>query len=177
MDALGTKDVAERLSVHPNTIALWQDKIGFQVETDSRGRKKFPPELVSTLEHIKALREEDAGYATIRRKLSLDDVPPQEGNMQPQEQASGDALAAQQSPIAHPSPEVMRLLDMVSEKDRQLAELQEKLLNVSSIAAQYQERSTNLATEIGKKDAEIKLLCAPKEEVTTRSGWRWPWSK
>lgn len=177
METLGTKDVAELLNVHPNTIALWQDKIGLQVETDSRGRKKFPPELVATLEHIKSLRDEDAGYATIRRKLSLEEVSHIDGTVSPQEHANEPPSVAQVPYSAQPSPEVMRLLDMVSEKDRQLAELQEKLLHVSSIAAQYQERSANLATEIGKKETEIKLLSAPKDEPSAQPGWRWPWSK
>jgi len=176
MEALGTKDVAERLGVHPNTISLWETKIGIKPETDSRGRKKFPPELVETLEHIKALRDEDAGYQTIRRKLSIDDVAPISDTEQ--RQADDDHTVTAQPPaMGQPSAEVMRLLDMVAEKDRLIAQLQEKLLDVATVAAQYQERSANLATDVEKKEAEIKLLAAPKEEAAPHSGWRWPWTK
>jgi DNA-binding transcriptional MerR regulator len=179
MEALGTKDVAERLGVHPNTISLWETKIGIKPETDSRGRKKFPPELVETLEHIKALRDEDAGYQTIRRKLSLDDVAHIDqpaGTQQRQEQHSDHPSMAHSPAMAQPSAEVLKLLDMMAEKDRLIAQLQEKLVDVATVAAQYQERSANLANDVAKKEAEIKLLAAPKEEAAPRSGWRWPWN-
>ncbi|RYG66294.1 MerR family transcriptional regulator [archaeon] len=152
MEALGTKEVAERLNVHPNTVALWQDKIGFQVETDSRGRKKFSPELVETLEHIKALRDEDAGYQTIRRKLSLSDGSHIGSTVQHQEQPIDDTGATQVPAMAQPSAEVLKLLDMMVEKDRLIAQLQEKLVDVATVAAQYQERSANLANDVAKKE-------------------------
>ncbi len=177
MDALSTKEVAERLSVHPNTIALWEEKIGIQPQIDSRGRKKFPPETVGVLEQIKALRAEDAGYQTIRRRLCVDDGPhiPAPVATQP----DSDRPAVPHSPsMSHPSPELMKMLEIMEAKDRHIAQLQEQLRDVASIAAQFQERSTNLASEIHRQKDEIKLLMAPAEPISEPSrAWSWPWAK
>lgn len=60
-------DVAERLDVSASTLRTWGEKFG--ILGSRKGSQAYSEREIEILELIKNLRDDDAGYHTIRRHL------------------------------------------------------------------------------------------------------------
>lgn len=66
------KEVAERLEVSPSTLRAWNEKFGL----GGSDKDAYSAREVEVLEFIKQLRDDDAGYRTIRRQLESNVADP-----------------------------------------------------------------------------------------------------
>jgi hypothetical protein len=69
LDTLTANEAAERLGVSVTTIKNWLNQLPGEKEHDSRGRVRINIHTMNVLETVKALRDEDCGYETIRRRI------------------------------------------------------------------------------------------------------------
>lgn len=157
------QEAASHLGIHPNTLAQWETQLGLKVEMGSNRRKRYTPEIVALLEQVKAFRGDDAGFNTIRRRLDI--APPGDSHEDPQ--------GLSEAQVVHYVPQVDQvatqgLLDLIKVKDVELArlhehyqaeiaKLNERLTATSTVAAQYQERASNLGEQ-------MKLLTSGEPE-------------
>jgi DNA-binding transcriptional MerR regulator len=68
-EGMTTTEAAEALGVAKTTLKTWLDRLPIPMGQDSRGRRIIGEDGIAVLQTIRSLREEDNGYATIRRKI------------------------------------------------------------------------------------------------------------
>lgn len=191
--AMTTAEAAEALGVPLGTLKTWLDRLPIPVETDSRGRRRIPPEGLQAIAAVQSLRDGDAGYETIRRRLepSPDSAAADpEGSQAEHQPEAGSSPAESAAPSAEtqPSPgpalDEARLAqvvhDAVSFAVTNQTELAEKYARAAHQIGQLEERVANLTTqlhvdrdrharELEAARAEIALLKAP---AAPRPWWK-----
>lgn len=178
-DELTSAQLAERLGIHLNTLYGYEKELGIKPRIGSKRRKYFDSEAVAILEAVKDLRDQDLGFATIRRRLNVSVLREHDAEEALQgehaveggsalEGVRGEHDVEPSAPREHgvELSGVVAMLDKLNtEKDALHRELREK----EALLAVFQERNTVLAEK-------VKLLEAPKpepvEEAPRRAWWR-----
>lgn len=74
MENLTTTEAAERIGIPVSTLKTWLERLDVELPTDRRGRRLLDEKAIGVIETIKALRDEDHGYHTIRRIIGPADL-------------------------------------------------------------------------------------------------------
>ena len=146
-------DAATRLGVCASTLRTWGEKTGVAGVRTSSGKRLYSEDDLAALEAVKALRDEDAGWMTIRRRIG-------------REPAAGETMITTSTPLmpegeapagqaAAPAPEATNgLVTKVIET-----------LNAQSGMA---ERYARAGYQIGRLEAEVKHLADERERLAGR---------
>lgn len=137
-------EAAERLGVARSTAHVWLGQFQVPHRTDSRGRVRLGDEGLRVCEAIKALRDEDCGYETIRRRLDPDS-----------QCATNDAQQAPDSSVTGQtaSDTVAVLRDLLDAERQRVDTLQARVTELSALAAAHQARATVLSERVAVLEA------------------------
>lgn len=151
IETLTANEAAERLNVSVTTVKNWLNQMPGDKEIDSRGRRRIDEKTLSVLETMKALRDEDCGYETIRRRIFqvTDD----------QLSANSDLGLGDSQPTVSQQPvDTASIVAQVVEAMRGENELAEKYARVAHQVGKLEAENENLRAQLAEAKA---LLAAP----------------
>jgi DNA-binding transcriptional MerR regulator len=175
-----TKDVAEQIGVSETTIKTWTDKLGLEVERDSRHNRRYTQAELDLLFTVKNLRDEGAGYQTITRVVGR---APDERQTEPDEQLTGDSRPqdAQQTMDATALAEQIRAAVVAAVRsDTELAEkyarAAHRIGELEADVRHLQEKADKLLTdgtaEADRLRQEVESLRADLATEKAKPWWR-----
>lgn len=176
MNAVTTSQAADRLDVPLSTLKAWLERLELPLPVDSRGRRLLDDEALEVLRTVRALRERDLGYDTIRRKLVQDGVPvgaPPATAAGPS--LDGAALADQVKAAVHQAlGEQTFLAQAYAEATREIGRLEERVAALQGTLAAKDVELRMLARELAtsRGDDHISLVGSPDLEPTARPAWK-----
>lgn len=158
-DSLATKDVAERIGVSESTVKLWTDRLGLEVERDSRHNRRYPPEVADLLNTVKGLRDEGKGYQTIQRLIKR----------APSEQSSGADEAS--PPDERPLSERQTIdLDALTE---QLSAAVVATIKADNEQAEKYARAAHRIGQLEAENAALRSEVAHLRSILSLPLWRY----
>jgi DNA-binding transcriptional MerR regulator len=155
VNGLTTTEAADRLGVPPTTLKTWLSMLPVPQGTDSRGRRRLDDESIAVLETVKHLRDEDCGYATIRRRIGP------VADESPVETASSPPPTGPETVISPPFDTSAIVAEVVA-AIRGENELAEKYARATYTMGQQEERIANLTAQLEETRQKVAALEAPK---------------
>lgn len=144
-------EAATHLGVCASTLRTWGEKTGVTGVRTSSGKRLYSEDDVAVLEAVKALRDEDAGWMTIRKKIGREPVASEpiisSTPLMPEPDAQAPAPAAA---AEAPTGLVTKVIET---------------LNAQSGMA---ERYARAGYQIGRLEAEVKHLVDERERLAAR---------
>lgn len=173
MHAVTTSQAAERLDVPLSTLKAWLERIDLPLPVDSRGRRLLDDEALEVLRTVRALRDRDLGYDTIRRKLVEDGVPV--GGPLPGPAAAGidgAALADQVKAAVHQAlGEQTFLAQAYAEASREIGRLEERVAALQGALAARDVELRLLARELAEARGD-EHTSVVESEPSARPAWK-----
>lgn len=153
-------EAASRLGVGASTLRTWGEKLGVAGTRTSSGKRVYSDEDLAVLEAVKNLRDQDAGWQTIRRHIG----EPTAGHGEPEAAHGAPTVAEDQGDGA---PTVGR--ESARNEWTDTADLAEALVPrlVEALTAQNDlgERYAKATYQIGKLESDNEHLRAQLERV------------
>ena len=174
-----TSQAAERLDVPLSTLKAWLERLDLPLPVDSRGRRLLDDGALDVLRTVRALRDRDLGYDTIRRKLVEDGVPVgvPAGPTGPAPDAS--EIAAQVMAAVHQAMgEHTFIAQAYAEATREIGRLEEKVAALQGTLAakdlELRMLARELAGERGDEHATLMPAAPPAADVdaSARPAWK-----
>ena len=147
-------EAATRLGVCASTLRTWGEKTGVAGVRTSSGKRLYSEDDVNALEAIKALRDEDAGWLTIRRRIGREPAP-------------GDAVVTSATPLM-PDPDAAAAAAAAAAATEQPNQLVTKIIETLNAQSGMAERYARAGYQIGRLEAEIKHLADDRERLAGR---------
>ncbi len=173
MHTVTTSQAAERLDVPLSTLKAWLERIDLPLPMDSRGRRLLDDEALEVLRTVRALRDRDLGYDTIRRKLFEDGVPV--GGPAAASSATsfdGAAIADQVKAAVHQAlGEQTYLAQAYGEATREIGRLEERLAALQGALAAKDVELRMLARELADARGEEHVTLV-ESETAARPAWK-----
>lgn len=165
MESLTTTEAAEQLGVSVTTIKSWLNQLPVDREVDSRGRRRIDQDTLNVLEAVKALRGDDCGYQTIRRRLFQET----DGQQSPDEELPSADGQLPDAPLTLDTESIVTQVIAAIREDNALAE---KYARAAHQIGGLEVEVKHLTAENAALKDHILLLSAPKEESRPRPWWR-----
>lgn len=162
LDTLTTREIADRLGIPVSKVKNWIAHLSIPHEKDSKGHRRFSPEMLAVFRAIDKATADGRGYPTIRRAILpayLD------------EEASGLCPVEEQPAPATPgevSPDVLALLREALDR---LDEAQERNAQLREVAAAHQERARQYEERYSEAKQRVLMLEAPKDSQEQPRPW------
>ena len=157
-------EAANRLGVCASTLRTWGEKTGVAGNRTSSGKRLYSDDDLSVLEAVKDLRDQDAGWTTIRKRIG------REAPVAIAEPAHAPVLTS--TPLMHepeggqPAPATApQGQGHGQEGPNQLVSKVIETLNAQSGMA---ERYARAGYQIGRLEAEVKHLAEERERMAQR---------
>lgn len=171
---LTINEAAERLGVGASTLRTWGEKLGVEGARTSTGKRIYTDDDLAVLEVVKQLRDQDAGFETIRRQIGGASATHGEAT-------AGDGEPTASAPPPHGGAAVLEPSVLIAEVVRAIGdqtELAEKYARATFELGKLTADNENLRNQLAAATERITLLEAPKPEPASppRRGW-WPWSR
>ncbi len=146
-------EAASRLGVCASTLRTWGEKTGVAGVRTSSGKRLYTEDDVAALEAIKSLRDEDAGWMTIRRRIG-------------REPQANDPVITSATPLMpEPDAPAGAIAQAPAEPSNGLVTKVIETLNAQSGMA---ERYARAGYQIGRLEAEVKHLADDRERLASR---------
>lgn len=139
-------EAANRLGVCASTLRTWGEKTGVSGTRTGSGKRLYNEDDVACLEAVKSLRDEDAGWMTIRRRIGKEDAIVVSSTPL---MAETDATAAGPAPAADNS-------------------LVSKVIETLTQQSGMAERYARAGYQIGRLESEVKHLQDERERLAMR---------
>lgn len=141
-------EAATRLGVCASTLRTWGEKTGVAGVRTSSGKRLYSEDDLSALEAIKALRDEDAGWMTIRRRIGRE---------------AGEAMITSSTPLMA-DPDAPAPAAAGDAPNGLMGKVIETLNAQSGMAERY----ARAGYQIGRLEAEVKHLADDRERLAGR---------
>lgn len=146
-------DAATRLGVCASTLRTWGEKTGVSGVRTSSGKRLYSEEDLAALEAVKALRDEDAGWMTIRRRIGREPV-------------AGEAVITSATPLM-PDPDAAAAPSAGAPVEPSSG-LVTKVIETLNAQSGMAERYARAGYQIGRLEAEVKHLADDRERLAGR---------
>lgn len=175
-----TSEAADALGMPVGTLKTWLERLPIPVDLDSRGRRRLTPSALEAIGIVKSLRESDAGYETIRRRLEPihESAPADAEPDQPSAADQPGVIPAEREPIPGSAlPDVRELAgllaaavaDVVKAENEQAEkyaratyEIGELRATTRGLEAERDRLAGELAEVKAERDQARALLAAPE---------------
>lgn len=147
-------EAATRLGVCASTLRTWGEKTGVAGVRTSSGKRLYSEDDLNALEAIKALRDEDAGWMTIRRRIGREPV-------------AGDAVITSATPLM-PDPDAPAGPVAAPPPAEAPSGFVTKVIETLNAQSGMAERYARAGYQIGRLEAEVKHLADDRERLAGR---------
>lgn len=167
-DAVTTSQAAERLDVPLSTLKAWLERLDLPLPVDSRGRRLLDDHALNVLRTVRALRDRDLGYDTIRRKLVEDGVPVRAAANASNTGADPAVFADQVMAAIHQAlGEQTFLAQAYAEATREIGRLEEKVATLQGTLAGKDMELRMLARELAQSRGDDHVSLMPSGPATS----------
>lgn len=156
-DRLSTAEVSDALGIPQPTIKHWLGQLPIPAEKDGAGRWRFSDDALEVLKTVKALRDEDRTFNTIRRVIGEPATSASQSAMSDERQADEPQLSPDERPSAV---DERALAETVS------ATVMPRMLEALAAQNEIAEKYARAAHQIGTLEATIKAIEADRDRVT-----------